>query len=328
MLSNRLAFAVLGIACVTAAAGGGYLATRQNTATEAAPTAAVSPVPTSLSAQPVQETEALVAETTKSAVTPRAEEAARGAVAPSADAPRRATARRAPPAEQATARNSQLPVLERSWPSGSATPAAVESAPAPAVEERSVVEPLPEPLPPPAPEPQFEELVVSANSVIGLQLDSAVSSDRARVEDRLEARVVRDVRVGGEVAIPAGSRAIGSVMVVEPGGKFKERARLGVRFHTLVLADGTRLPISTETIYRDGEAKGNSSAAKIGGGAVAGAIIGAVIGGAKGAAVGASAGAGGGTAAVMAGDASVAAFPLGTELTARILSPVTVTVEK
>ena len=30
MLSNRLAFAALAIACLGAAAGGGYLATRQN----------------------------------------------------------------------------------------------------------------------------------------------------------------------------------------------------------------------------------------------------------------------------------------------------------
>jgi hypothetical protein len=140
--------------------------------------------------------------------------------------------------------------------------------------------------------------------------------------------VVRDVRVADEVAIPAGSRAIGSVMVVDRGGKFKERARLGIRFHTLVLADGTTLPISTETIYRYGDAPGNASAAKIGGGAVAGAILGAIIGGAKGAAIGATAGAGGGTAAVMASDRDAATFPAGTELTARILSPVTVTVEK
>src|SRR5205085_407930 len=80
--------------------------------------------------------------------------------------------------------------------------------------------------------------------------------------DRVEARVVRDVRVGGRVAIPAGARALGSVVVVERGGKMRERARLGIRFHTLALADGTRLPITTETIYRYGDAPGNSSAAK------------------------------------------------------------------
>jgi len=115
---------------------------------------------------------------------------------------------------------------------------------------------------------------------------------------------------------------------VERGGKFKERARLGIRFHTLVLADGTRVPISTETIFRDGEAPGNSSAAKVGGAAVGGAILGAILGGAKGAAIGATAGAGAGTAAVVAGDRSAATLPAGTPMTVRILAPVTVTTDK
>ncbi len=170
--------------------------------------------------------------------------------------------------------------------------------------------------------------MVPADSVIGLRIQSSLSSERARVEDGVEARVVRDVRIGSEVAIPAGSRALGSVTVVERGGKFKERARLGIRFHTLVLGDGSRLPITTDTIYRYGDAPADGSAKKIGGGAVAGAILGAILGGAKGAAVGATAGAGGGTAMVMSGDRSSAEFASGTEMTARIMSPVTVTVDR
>jgi hypothetical protein len=173
----------------------------------------------------------------------------------------------------------------------------------------------------------FEELVVSPSSVIGLQTETRISSDTARLEDRVEARVTRDVKVGDAIAIPAGSRAIGSVIQVERGGKFKERARLGIRFHTLVLNDGTELPVSTETIYRYGEAVGNKTAAKIGGGAVAGAILGAIMGGSKGAAVGATSGAGAGTAVVMAGDPSEAVFAAGTELTVRILAPVAITLE-
>ena len=184
------------------------------------------------------------------------------------------------------------------------------------------------PRPPEPPQKTFEELVVSANSVIGLQIETRVSSETARVEDRVEARVTRDVKVGDRLAIPAGSRAIGTVTQVERGGKFKERARLGIRFNSLVLADGTRLPVNTETIYRDGEAPGNSSAAKVGGGAVGGAILGAILGGAKGAAIGATAGAGGGTAAVMAGDRKEVTLAIGTPMTVSILSPVTVTIEK
>ena len=164
--------------------------------------------------------------------------------------------------------------------------------------------------------------------MIGLQTENRISSETARVEDRVEARVTRDVKVGDRVAIPAGARAIGSVMQVDRGGKFKERARLGIRFNMLVLADGTRVPINTETIIRDGEAPGNSSAAKVGGGAVAGTIIGAILGGSKGAAIGGAAGAATGGAAVAAGDRSAATFPAGTPVTVRILSPVTITNEK
>jgi hypothetical protein len=164
--------------------------------------------------------------------------------------------------------------------------------------------------------------------VIGVQVETALSSETARVEDRVEAHVVRDVRAGGVVAIPAGTRALGSVTLVERGGKFKESARLGIRFHTLVLADGTRVPVTTETITRQGNSPGQGTAAKIGGGAVVGAILGAIAGGAKGAAIGAATGGGAGTAAVAVGDRNPATFPAGTDVTARILSPVTVTVEK
>ncbi len=176
--------------------------------------------------------------------------------------------------------------------------------------------------------PQFEDVTVPADAVIGLQLESSLSSDTARVEDRVEARVTRDVRANGRVAIAAGSRVLGSVSVVERGGKMKERARLGVRFHTVILADGTELPLQTETVLREGESPGNASAAKVGGGAIGGAILGAILGGGKGAAIGAGVGAGAGTAAVMAGGRRPAQIQAGSPMTVKVLSPVTVSVEK
>jgi len=335
MPSNRAAFAALAVACIAAAAGGGYLASRQSPGLATQPAAIAAPEQRPVT-QPVQETEAVVGD--PDPITPAAPAPVPAPVKVAntrPTAPRGTIAPAGPPARERSASASsapvrQPPVLERSWPSGASSgtppqaPAIETPAPAP-VEDRAAAEPTRAPAPP---ERLFEELIVSPDSVIGLQNETALSSERARVEDRVEARVVRDVRVGNEVAIPAGSRAVGSVMLVERGGRFKERARLGIRFHTLVLADGTRLPITTETIYRYGDAPGNSSTAKIGGGAVAGAILGAILGGAKGAAVGATTGAGAGTAAVVAGDRSAAELPVGTEVTARILSPVTVTVEK
>lgn len=334
MLSNRLAFAALGIACVTAAAGGGYIAMRQ-TETPVLPdsieaTAAAAPatgVP--LAAPAVQETEGVVgaAPTTPEPAPAPAKPKVQPQRTARADTPSRTAPARRDTAPSVARAEQSAPALERSWPSSAPAPAQApaDSAPSLPAQDEHVAEP---PRAPEPPEPTFDELIVSADSVIGLQTETALSSERAHLEDRVEARVIRDVRVGGRVAIPAGTRVLGSVTSVDRGGKMKERARLGIRFHTLAFADGAQTPITTDTIYRYGDAPGNKSAAKIGGGAVAGAILGAIIGGGKGAAIGAATGAGGGTAAVVAGDRSEATFPAGAEVTARILSPVTVTVER
>ncbi|HMF93856.1 MAG TPA: hypothetical protein VKE96_06160 [Vicinamibacterales bacterium] len=332
MLSNRFAFAALAVACLGAAAGGGYLASRQNAvpapvSAQIQPPAAAAPSPGLTAERPVQETEAVVTEP--------APKPAVAAPAPKA-MPKRseAAARVASPrgTHAAVSTHQDPPPLASSWPSTSTSqppaapaPATPEPQPAPRADEHPAAE---APRAPEPPQRTFEDLVVSAQTVIGLQTETKLSSETAHVEDRVDARVTRDVKVGDRVAIPSGAHAIGSVMQVERGGKFKERASIGVRFHTIVLADGTKLPITTETIYRYGDAPGNSSAAKVGGAAVGGAILGAILGGAKGAAIGATAGAGGGTAAVMAGDRSTATLPAGTPMTVRLLQPVTVTTEK
>jgi hypothetical protein len=178
------------------------------------------------------------------------------------------------------------------------------------------------------PSPRYVDLVVSTDSVLGLQIESPITSDTARVEDEVVARVTRDVRVGDRVAIPAGAQARGEVTLVERGGKVRDRARLGIRFTSVVLDDGTRVPIETETIYREGNSPTRASTAKIGGGAIGGAIIGGIFGGAKGAAIGAATGAGAGTAAVMAGGRSEATLPAGTPVTVRVTKPATVTLEE
>ena len=348
MLSNRLAFVALAIACIGAAAGGGYLATRQNTVptpasaqAQTAAAAARAPEHTASAAvatQPgapgaparvVQETENVVGD----AALRTSASASKTIAGKQGDAPARTGAARANrPAAATVAHQQPAPVLTNTWPSSAAQQPAVPVAPAvvesvsaaPRPEERAVQEPS-HPIDPP--QRTFEELVVSADSVIGLQTENRVSSETARVEDRVEARVTRDVKVGDRVAIPAGARALGSVMQVERGGKFKDRARLGIRFHTLVLADGTRIPIATETITREGDAPGASSPAKVGGAAVGGAILGAILGGSKGMAIGAAAGAGAGAAAVAAGDRNAATLAAGTAMTVRIIQPITVTTD-
>ena len=236
-------------------------------------------------------------------------------VRPAASTARAETARAAAVEQQAPVVNLTAPATDDARTTGAPLPEPVQPIAA-----------APEPAAPPA--PSFEDLVVSADSVLGLQMETSLTSENARVEDEVVARVTRDVRVGDRVAIPAGAKAHGEVTLVERGGKVRDKARLGIRFTSVVLADGTRVPLETDTIYREGEGPGNQSAAKIGGGAIGGAILGGLFGGAKGAAIGATAGGGAGSAAVMAGGRNAATLPSGTPVTVRLVKPATVTVEE
>jgi hypothetical protein len=175
---------------------------------------------------------------------------------------------------------------------------------------------------------EFQELVVGAESVIGLRIETGVSTTTAQVEDSVEAVVTRDVLVGGRVAIAAGTRARGSVTLVERGGRLRDPARLRVRFDELTLPDGLRVDIDSDPIYREGDAPGDESAAAIGGGAIGGAILGGILGGARGALIGGTAGAGAGTAAAMATGPDPAMLAAGTPVTIRLLRPIAVVVER
>jgi hypothetical protein len=350
-MTNKLLAAVLVAGGILVAVGtGSYLAVRQNhtdtTATAGVPSDQLAPPPSAgvtetegtLTPPPALGTEESAASTASApvAVPPparaaRAPERARPATKP---APRPAVS--SSPTRQSTSSERDVTSAPPA-PTRDETPATTHterpsdpvasttSAPEPVREAEAAAVPV---APPAPPAPQYEDLVLAKESVIGLQIENSVSSETARIEDRVDARVTRDVRSGGMVAIPAGSKMQGSVTMVERGGKVKERARLGVRFHTLVLADGTRVPLQTETVIREGDSPSGESAAKIGGAAVGGAIIGAILGGGKGAAIGGSIGAAGGTTAVMAGSRNPATLNAGSTVTVRLSSPATVTVEK
>jgi hypothetical protein len=329
---NRAAFGALAVIGIVAGGGGAYLANRHNVADT--PPAPLYATPTTSA---VTETEnAIVAP--GSTVEPAPLAAAAPAPAPARPEPARpenvvrrapAPVRPAPPASQRTRTSTP-----RGGNASSSSPAYPPSAPPVDTPVSAAIEPLENTTVERGPvshEPArkvYDELVIPADSVIGLQVENAVTTERAKVEDQVRARVTRDVRVRDQVAIPAGARAEGSVTLVERGGRLKDQARLGIRFHTIVLADGTRLPINTETIYRDGESPARESAAKIGGAAVGGAVLGAILGGKKGAVIGSTVGAAGGGVAVAASEANAATLPQGSTVTVRMGSPATVSVER
>jgi hypothetical protein len=344
MAFNKLVFAGLSVGCLAAAAGGSYLAVRQNQSFAGAATAATAPVAPAPVAPgaPVTESEGLItpdaskpdaarpaapAETERPAARIVNTQAPRRASVPAPVAPSRPTPR---PASRETrqpdsqiASSAPAPASAPSQSSGSMW----ETRPSVQPSTPEYKEPDP-PAPPPPPAPEFVDLTVPSDAVLGLQIERTVSSELARVEDKVEARVTRDVRVSDRIAIPAGSTVRGSVTEVDRGGRMKGKARLAIKFHTIVLADGTQVALKTDPVVREGQSPAGESAAKVGGAAIGGAILGAILGGGKGAAIGGAVGAGGGTAAAMTNDRNPATLPAGTTVTVRMQAPVTVTVQK
>ncbi len=355
---NKLVFAGLSIGCLAAAGGGAYLAVRHNQPPQAldvpagASSAPVSaPAAPAGASQPVTESEGVI--------TPQAPAAPPAPAAPVQAAPRVAaptTSRRAANNPGTAGAGSREPGVEEPVPGYGNRPAPRTvgtrpahcntawhprhlrhpSAPGSSMwETRAPVQastpeykdPEPPP-PPPPPAPEFVDLTVPSDAVLGLQIERTVSSELARVEDKVEARVTRDVRVDGRIAIPAGSTVRGSVTEVDRGGRMKGKARLAIRFHTIVLADGTQLAFKSDPVVREGASPGGESAAKVGGAAIGGAILGAILGGGRGAAIGGAVGAAGGTAAAMTNDRNPATLAAGTTVTVRSQAPVTVTVQK
>jgi hypothetical protein len=368
MFSKPLALGLLVVTCIVAAGGGAYIATLQKTQSNSVATLPAvrpsEPAPQHLggtgsaatTSQPSQPAVAAPMPVPTSA-SPAASADPTGQAAPrlrpTAKAADKLQAKANPAPEKA--QSSQFMILPPP-PRAAELPTPAQVAPALPTPASQGVDPNPQtqrPWPGPpvsqpllfsgfAPDPAriedepashdgvklWEEVVVPTESVIGLLLESSLSTEYARVEDRVDARVTRDVRVGGRVAIPAGTHAVGSVTMVEKGGRVKERARIGIRFNTLVFADASRVSINTDTVYREGESPANQASARIGGAAIGGAIIGAILGGGKGAAIGSSIGAASGAAAAMSGDRYPVVLTAGTTLSVRTQTPISLTVEK
>src|SRR5436190_23520024 len=223
--------AVVAASCITVGAAGAFLASRSSsTGPQTAPAADVAP-------GGVEQSEDVVADAPIEPA-PAATPASGSALVPVA--PPAKSRVEGPRPAQASVKSASAPVKTAPAPvksaparGQSASRAAAESARPAIADSRTIATPPTTPIepkatqprsiqpaatepvaplaPPPPPAPRYVDLVVAPDSVLGLQMETSISSDKAQVEDQVTARVTRDVRVGDRVAIPAGSTARGEV---------------------------------------------------------------------------------------------------------------------
>lgn len=166
-----------------------------------------------------------------------------------------------------------------------------------------------------------------SGTTMSIELRTAVASNTSQIEDRVEGVLRRAVVVDGVDVVPAGAAVTGVVTEAQRSGRVKGRARLAVRFSSIVVDDAPTA-IGTAAIVREAAATKKEDAAKIGIGAGAGAIVGAIKGGKKGAVVGGTVGAGAGTGVVLATRGDEVEIAAGAMVTTTLTRPLVVRVRE
>jgi hypothetical protein len=161
-------------------------------------------------------------------------------------------------------------------------------------------------------------LEIPSGTEVDVRLVTALTSDTAQVEDRVEATTMVDLFNGNTVIVPAGSVMTGWVTSVDRASRTDRKGSLTIEFNRVRINNrnyDTKAYV-TQALESDG-LKGE--AGRIGAGSAVGAIIGGILGGVKGAVAGILIGGGGVIAATEGKDVHL---PEGTVLRVRFDSAV------
>ncbi len=156
-------------------------------------------------------------------------------------------------------------------------------------------------------------LEIPAGSEVDVRLVTALSSETAQVEDRVEATTMIDLYRGNDMLIPAGSVLTGWVTSADRASRTDRKGEMTVEFNRISINGRTfdTRAYVTQALESEG-LKGE--AGRIGAGSAVGAIIGGILGGVKGAIAGVLIGGGGVIAATEGSDVHL---PEGTVLRVR-----------
>lgn len=162
--------------------------------------------------------------------------------------------------------------------------------------------------------------LIPSGQQLDVRLQSTLSSETAKPEQRFEATTLVDITQNRQVLVPAGSVVRGVVSSVSPAGRLDRSGSMTLSFDQLTVR-GREYPIRgmAVQVFESGGIREEVGTA--GAGAGVGGIIGGILGGVEGALLGAVIGAGGAIAATEGKDIEL---PAGSIIRIRLDSPVTV----
>lgn len=167
----------------------------------------------------------------------------------------------------------------------------------------------------PAPAPaQPTRFTLPSGTILLVRMDSTISTDRNREDERFTATLAHDLIADGRTVIPAGTRVFGRIASLRSAGRLAGRPELRLRLREIDL-NGRLLEIRTSN-FTDAGASSFAGTARNAG---LGAGIGAAFGGGEGAARGAAIG--GATSVLTRGDSIT--VPAGAVLEFRLTQPLT-----
>ena len=169
------------------------------------------------------------------------------------------------------------------------------------------------------------QVTVPSGTTVMLRWSESLSSRANSVGDAFRTTVDEDVRVGDDVAIPAGSVVIGRVTEAHQPQKVGGRARLSLEFTSLELPSDQSEPIDA-VFAASGKSQNLKDAGIIAGSTVGGAILGEAVHEGEGGVIGGILGGVGGAIAASRNKAKPVEIPAGTVMAIELVRPVTLEV--
>jgi hypothetical protein len=159
-----------------------------------------------------------------------------------------------------------------------------------------------------------------AGTPITVRTTSIITTKTAAAGSTFEATLAEPLQIDGYIVAGKGATVEGVVTTADPGGRVKGVASIAVALRSIVMDDGRRLAIRTDSVSQEAGSTKKKDATRVGIATGIGAAIGAIAGGGRGAAIGAGAGAAGGTGVAMATRGAAAEIPAETILSFKLSS--------